>query len=332
MAGWNLKSGIITDYHPSEDRIWSLFNFVFSDGSKKRNTYKFGLIKSLLDNTFNGIKQENGIFYTYEELFARFAENYWNLIMKYDLRQMRKDGKSELSRIEVIFKNACITTPVLPLMEFESINDSEKSAIIRKVTDDCKRNVVGALYSDFDGIIYTFDLGEKGLVLSYAVSDFILKYKAEIEKLNYYAWAKFLESINEGNALIRVLEKLELSTPRRSDLSIYREILRKEFEEDTCFYCGKKLKNKVHVDHFIPWSFVKDDKLWNFVLSCPECNIKKNNRLPDREYVIRIVDRNKRIQHLQNQIILMEFSEYTDDLIDRIWHYARRSGLKEYQQ
>ena len=45
MAGWNLKAGAITEYVVSEDRIWSLFNFVFSDACKKRNTYKFGLIR-----------------------------------------------------------------------------------------------------------------------------------------------------------------------------------------------------------------------------------------------------------------------------------------------
>ena len=55
-AGWKLKSGEITEYDVSEDRIWSLFNYVFSDSSRKRNTYKFGLIKSILDNIFNGKK------------------------------------------------------------------------------------------------------------------------------------------------------------------------------------------------------------------------------------------------------------------------------------
>ena len=37
----------------------------------------------------------------------------------------------------------------------------------------------------------------------------------------------------------------------------------KEFEYNNCFYCGKKLENNVHVDHFIPWSFVMNDELWN---------------------------------------------------------------------
>ena len=70
MKGWNLKAGAITEYVVSEDRIWSLFNFVFSDACKKRNTYKFGLIKSLLDSAFSGEMTEQGVRYSYEELFV----------------------------------------------------------------------------------------------------------------------------------------------------------------------------------------------------------------------------------------------------------------------
>ena len=80
MAGWNLKSGSITEYDVSEDRIWSLFNYVFSNSSRKRNTYKFGLVKSLLDNVFNGQQKSDGIYFTYEEMFGSFAENYWNMV------------------------------------------------------------------------------------------------------------------------------------------------------------------------------------------------------------------------------------------------------------
>ena len=330
MAGWDLKSGPIKEYAVSEDRIWSLFNFVFSDSSRKRNTYKFGLIKAILDNAFNGQNSSEGVFYTYEEIFEHFAKNYWNLILKYDLRQMRRDGRSELSKIEVIIKKAIAENSILSLIEFDSIPKDVKREIIKKVTAECKRCVVGALYEDFDGIIYAFDLKGSGIILNHCVHDFIMKYKVEIEKLNYYSWARFLEQVNSENALVRVLEKLELATPRRNDLSVYREILRKEFEEDTCFYCGTKLKNKIHVDHFIPWSFVKDDKIWNFVLSCPHCNERKNNKLPAKEYLIQIEARNKRVCELNDVIVRTDFEGYTDDLLGRMWRYAQLGGLKEF--
>ena len=84
------------------------------------------------------------------------------------------------------------------------------------------------------------------------------------------------------------------------------------------------------MDHFIPWSFVKDDKIWNFVLSCPSCNEKKNNRVPGKHYLIRIEDRNKKIQLLNNAVIQTDFAGYSDDLISRMWSYAKLSGVKEY--
>lgn len=330
MAGWNLRCGSITEYEVSEERIWSLFNFVFSDSSRKRNTYKFGLIKSLLDNVFNGKQCEEGVFYSYEELFERFAENYWNLVVKYDLRQMRKDGKSIYSKVETIFLNEIEIQPIISSLEFSSIDECTREKIVSKVTVECKTCVVGALYEDFDGIIYSFDLKEKGLTLNYCIYDFLLKYKAEIEKLNYYSWARFLEQINDDRVLLRVIDKLELATPRRDDLTVYREILRREFEEDICFYCGKKLQRKIHVDHFIPWSFVKDDKMWNFVLSCPNCNERKNNRVPRKDYVAIIENRNKKMRLSENLVVQTDFAEYSDGLIERMWHYAKMSGLKEF--
>jgi len=123
---------------------------------------------------------------------------------------------------------------------------------------------------------------------------------------------------------------LELSTPRRDNLSVYREILRKEFEENTCFYCGKKLQKSIHVDHFIPWSFVKDDKIWNLVLSCAECNERKNSKIPVKNYLVKIENRNKKVQTINNVIVQSDFSGYSNDLLDRMWHYAKLSGMKEY--
>lgn len=330
MAGWNLKFGELKDQDVSEDRYWTLFNYVFSDSSKKRNTYKFGLIKSILDNLFNGTDTVAGFYISYYDLFAKFTENYWNLIVKYDLRQMRKDARSEFSRIEIILKAAVQNNIILENLEFESIDSKQKELIIKNVATECKRCVVGALYEDFDGTLYSFVLADQGLYLSYNAYEFMLKYKIEIENLNYYAWAKFLEKINTDEALVRVIDKLELSTPRRNNLTVYREILRREFQECNCFYCGKPLRNTIHVDHLIPWSFIKDDKIWNFVLACPSCNTRKNNRVPSREYIIRLKNRNKKIQLLDNEIVKTDFKVYSDDLLGRMWQYAKMSGIKEY--
>ncbi len=157
----------------------------------------------------------------------------------------------------------------------------------------------------------------------------MLKYKSEIEKLNYYAWAKFLEGINEEKALYKILDKLEVSIPERSLLRIFRQVLYKEFEQCNCFYCGKKMNEGIiHVDHFIPWSFIKEDKLWNFVLSCQKCNKSKKNKLAPASFVEKICVRNRSLLHFNTDFVQHQFKNYSDDLIPSLWKYAKYGGLK----
>lgn len=332
MAGWNLKKGSLNLDNVSNEKLWALFNFVFSESSKKRNTYKFGLIKSILDSGFSAEKRGTLVFIPYNALFGKFAENYWNLIVKYNLKQMRYDGRSEFSKVEQIFRDFVENEPIAKMLDFESLSIRAKQKIINKITKECKQYVLGALYNDTEGYLYSFDLDDSGIYLSTESYLFMMRYKSELEKLNYYAWAKFLEQINEDGALVRLLEKLELSTPKRNDLSCFRQILVDELHEDSCFYCSKKINKAAHVDHFIPWSFIKEDTLWNFVLACPKCNTRKNNRLPSIQYLEKIKNRN---QLFSQQKLLTSMQEqygiYDNERFSQLYNYALLSGIKLWE-
>src|SRR5690606_8423234 len=48
-----------------------------------------------------------------------------------------------------------------------------------------------------------------------------------------------------------------------------------------CIYTGKELhKGKYHVEHFVPYSFVSHDQIWNLIPSDNSFNISKSNKLP----------------------------------------------------
>ena len=334
MPGYNLREGFLTELKVSDDEYWSLFNYVFSDACRKTNTYKFGLIKSICDQIYDVYDDGNGLFLSYEKIFLKFTENYWNLVNKYKLKQMSYNGKSEYSKIELIIRAAVKNYEIPENVGFQSLIDKDRDAITKNVTAECKKCVVGALYNDFEGKLYAFSLRGDGIFLSEDAYCFISKYKMEIEKLNYYSWARFLEKVNDDDALIRVLQKLDMATPQRKDLSMYRDILFNEFQEDRCFYCGKKLDRNVHVDHFIPWTFVKNDNLWNFVLACPKCNLKKSGSLVSRDYIIKIGNRNSAVVGgvITNPTIRVEFAGYYDGLLERMWSYAKMSGIRERER
>lgn len=136
MPGWNLKSGELNRVFVSEDEYWAMFNFVYSDSCLKRNTYKYELIKSIMDNLFNcGFENESGVYYlTYKDIFYRFAVNYWNLVLKYHLKQMRPDGKSTVSKIESILLEHASVNDAIKGLEFSSLRDEAQTDIGRLLT------------------------------------------------------------------------------------------------------------------------------------------------------------------------------------------------------
>jgi len=51
-----------------------------------------------------------------------------------------------------------------------------------------------------------------------------------------------------------------------------------------CIYTGKELhKGQYHVEHFVPYSFVSHDQIWNLIPSDNSFNVSKSNKLPPLE-------------------------------------------------
>ena len=46
------------------------------------------------------------------------------------------------------------------------------------------------------------------------------------------------------------------------------------------------------MDHAISWNFLLEDYLWDLVPACGSCNIAKSDRLPPRQYINKLAERN----------------------------------------
>lgn len=51
-------------------------------------------------------------------------------------------------------------------------------------------------------------------------------------------------------------------------------------QKGRCYYCHIKVGDKFHADHVIPLSRGGSDGPENIVVTCPACNVSKNNKLP----------------------------------------------------
>ncbi len=84
MAGFDLKEGMYEARNVSDDELWSAFAGVFSSKSRNDSSYKFGFLKAIIDNLYN---VDANLKLSFDQLFNKFGEIYWNLILKYGLRQ-----------------------------------------------------------------------------------------------------------------------------------------------------------------------------------------------------------------------------------------------------
>jgi hypothetical protein len=56
-----------------------------------------------------------------------------------------------------------------------------------------------------------------------------------------------------------------------------------------CIYSGRPLaKTKWDLDHFVPWSFVAHDQLWNLVPAENSANERKGSRLPHTKQLVQL--------------------------------------------
>lgn len=323
IPGWLLKEySINNDFH-SDDELWSAVNNIFSGRVRFTTSYKFCFLKAILDSIYN---VNQNLELPMADLFARFTEIYWNLVVKHNLRQIRDGRKSYINILIEETKNRNMACPELP---FERLTQIERDRLIALATKDCSRYVVGALCTDLRYIVYGFDKQKTHIKFNYFAYMFLLKYAYIIGKLNYFEWIKFLESVNDKEYAHDIAGCLDDSS-QRTDLSRYRKLLLEDLGNHRCFYCGCELNNSCEVDHFIPWSFVKDDKAWNFVQACKTCNGSKKDKLAGPQFMGGIITRNKEILRmpLLVEAFKADFDGYRDERLPEMYKSAAFNGFE----
>lgn len=187
--GWKLKCGKYVGSYVSETQIWNLFDNFFSTGSTKNTAYKFIFMKSILEIAS---KLEVNQPMNYHHIFERFTEIYWDLYAKQGLRQSRKSQKATAEKIIDKYRDN-----ESQCSNFSNLRVDIKNKLVTEIHLECKKNVIGAVYADFDGYIYSFSNDESEIELNEIFFDFIKKYKSILLKLNYLEWMKYMVKVNE---------------------------------------------------------------------------------------------------------------------------------------
>lgn len=148
-----------------------------------------------------------------------------------------------------------------------------------------------------------------------------------------WEWLKYMQKCNPNipavaNKLFPPQKRESLS----SQTNYWKLVL--QHTELRCIYSGTLLTpNNISIDHYLPWSYVAHDRLWNLVPTLREINSSKSNKLPNKIYFNNFVlqqhaglntyyqlgDRQKWLQQVDCYLIDLKISNSLDLLkLDRL--------------
>ena len=180
MAGFDLKEGLYEDRIVSDDELWSALSVVFTSKSVNDTSYKFGFLKAIIDNLYN-VDEELKL--TFDQLFSKFGEIYWNLVLKYGLRQKKPTKDNRETSLERVLHYAVDMYAITPPIPYESLSPDIMIDISHRIKMKCKENVVGALYADTRRLFYSFSKKGEWIQINPQMYSFVCKHKVLIEKL-----------------------------------------------------------------------------------------------------------------------------------------------------
>lgn len=319
--GWKLNEGTVVYEVVTEDQLWTVIVKALSSSSKKTTSYKFALLRAILENLY---KTNEHFEMSFNQLGTSFAKLYWNLVVRNGYLQ---GPNSQVEKeINEVHKEYLIPVGI----PFDSLNDSHKHILIKNIEEKVvKRYVVGALFEDTGRLIYSFSKKERKITLTQASWEFLVKHQTAIFKLVNYELAKFLQSKNPDLLDGVVLTEIENIT-RRESLQQYRELILSH-SENKCFYTERaipKSSRSLAVDHFIPWSFIHSDELWNFVLTSSSLNSSKGNKIPSERYLVKLEQRNKSFIDIGNVHVKSHMENYNFNKVELLYKYAGINGFE----
>jgi len=142
--------------------------------------------------------------------------------------------------------------------------------------------------------LYEEELVSGAIRLKPGVAYCLRKFSTLIGALTRDSWLREVRDNPRNASAMGTTQSLEtfLFGEERIPLGRVRDVLY-PVQEGRCFYCGSRLTDAMHVDHFVPWVLYPSNLGHNFVLADRQCNEDKSDLLADVSHLRRWCDRNE---------------------------------------
>jgi hypothetical protein len=286
------------------------FSHVFDNNTQG---YKYYWLEAIIDECIRG-----RISFTFEELAERMIANAWYTVTVYHLNLgPRHESGARMNRLELaveLLQSSCSRTGEMPELSNTAGSDDiiEKakkySSVLSELMNKLTLYVPYRLLSCYlpegvgsmsqEEVIAAMEAVNQNILLPYMVEkdnknrlqsrvtvpeewkvffqkeSFMLKGWIQNEKV------RFLQDRNPD--VPGIIYKLEAPSGKRDYPAVkelWKEVLQMREVKD--IYTGVSLQEeKYDMDHFVPWSFVASDELWNLTPAEHILNIRKSDSLP----------------------------------------------------
>ena len=254
-------------------------------------TYKFYWLLGILDLVAEGNKEMDK-----KEIFVRMISNGWYTVNYFHVSFGQQDLIQDTVKALQITENISIDSPQSSIISKLLASDNK---LTRKLIFHFDKNVphwfLSPWYPKMDkNDIYLSSQKQAGQPLyslykeHIVVTDDWFAYLQRnirlIRDFVYWNLSLFLQVRNPNvpdipGKLIKPAVRNSLVRQRR-----FWDYVMEVNGPIRCIYTGKELyKGNYHVEHFIPYSFVSHDQIWNLIPADNTFNVAKNNKLPQLE-------------------------------------------------
>lgn len=132
---------------------------------------------------------------------------------------------------------------------------------------------------------YKFDEARTHVIVHPVWSAYI---KQNLSILRGWAWWHFLQYMQRCNPNVPAISSKLFAPPERLPLQMQTRFWSAVLAagEFRCIYSGGIIgPSDFALDHFVPWSFVAHNQLWNLIPTSTAVNSKKSNHLPSFNYL-----------------------------------------------
>lgn len=300
--------------------------FDILNGMSNDNTYKLAWGRAIIEciSADESIELNNSYRIHFTRIAYHMMKYYWNQTFFFNLKQSANNDKipvvvqytkelinyymSNISKIPVWFDKGITKIPN-ELIE-KTVND---------IADILKENVSWRFSYVNHEFLQIYDLNLEEMYIDFDKENHAyLKSFAEILiQLFNYKWAQLLEKYNTQPRIVSKVKGSSDNKLKRNNLSKYKEILLQLYNDEIRdFYTDELIDTKeVSVDHFIPWSYMYSDDLWNLVITSKSRNSSKSNNPPTEEYIAKLEERNRKL------LEIVQDSKQKEELIESLEHH-----------